>query len=76
MNGDPIKLAKAITGGQAGLGNIINSIPTGELDKKLQLAAASIRNGSIPKPITDAASKGIQQGKSAASSLAGLGGST
>ena len=76
LNGDPIKLAKAITGGQAGLGNIINSIPDGELDKKLQAAAASVRNLSIPKPITDAASKGIQQGKAIASSFTGLGGST
>ena len=79
INGDPIKIAKAITGGQAGLGNLVDSISPqalGELDQKLASAISAVRSGSIPAPIKDAASKGIQQGKSAASSLAGLGGST
>ena len=72
LNGDPIKIAKAITGGQAGLGNIVNGALS-ELDQKFANAVATVRNGSIPKPITDAASKGIAQGKSA---LSGLQGST
>jgi len=72
LNGDPIKIAEAITGGQAGLGNIVNGALS-ELDQKFANAIATVRNGSIPKPITDVASKGIAQGKSA---LSGLQGST
>ena len=73
LNGDPIKLAKALTGGPAGLGNIAAGA-LGELDQKLASAISAVRNGSIPKPITDAASKGIAQGKS--TDLTGLQGST
>ena len=73
LNGDPIKLAKALTGGQVGLGNIAAGA-LGELDQKLANAISAVRNGSIPKPITDAASKGIAQGNS--TDLTGLQGST
>jgi hypothetical protein len=73
LNGDAIKLAKALTGGQAGLGNIAAGA-LGELDQKLANAISTVRNGSIPKPITDAASKGIAQGNS--TDLTGLQGST
>jgi hypothetical protein len=73
LNGDAIKLAKALTGGQAGLGNIAAGA-LGELDQKLANAISTVRNGSIPKPITNAASKGIAQGNS--TDLTGLQGST
>ena len=65
LNGDPIKLAAAITGGQAGLGNLVNDVASGalgELDQKLASAVSTVRNASIPKPNLDAASKGIKQG--------------
>lgn len=76
INGDPIKIAQALTGGQAGLGNLVNSVSSGalgELDQKLQQAISTVRSGSIPKPIIDSASKGITQGTS---NLTGLQGST
>ena len=70
LNGDAIKLATALTGGQAGLGNIANGALS-ELDQKFANAIATVRNGSIPKPITDVASKKIAQGESILNKIRG-----
>ena len=65
INGEPIKIAKALTGGVAGLGNIVEGFAAGQVDPKL---VAALRKGSNPGPAIDAAVKGIKQGLSTGSS--------
>lgn len=65
INGEPIKIAKALTGGIAGLGNVVEGFASGEVDPKL---VAALRKASNPGPAVDAAIKGIKQGLSTGSS--------
>jgi hypothetical protein len=59
INGEPIKIAQALTGGIAGLSNIVEGFGEGQVDPKL---AAAVRTLSNPQPAIDEAVRGIQRG--------------